>query len=190
MTIIKLHADDQNLTSVSELKLASGNQNSVEIHVDFSEEWNGYTKSAVFFTDRDGTVYEMLMVDDKCVVPSEVLSSHGVMYVGVRGVTPDAVKTTLLLRYRVAKGAPIGTGTAVEPTSDLYQQILERFNSAFLPEVDESHNGNFLSVVDGKWQVTDFSSMFVPITQADYDALVEAGTVEEGKYYMIVGDSA
>jgi hypothetical protein len=163
-----LFADDQNLTSVSELKLASGNRNSVEIHVGFSAEWNGYTKSAVFFTDRDSTVYEMLMEDDKCIVPSEVLSSHGVMYVGVRGVTPDAVKTTFLLRYRVAKGAPIGTGTAVEPTSDLCQQILKRFDSVFLPEVDESANGKFLCVVDGKWQVADsVSGEVIAQIQAD-----------------------
>lgn len=28
---------------------------------------------------------------------------------------------------------------------------------------------------------------FVPISAADYAALVEAGTVDESKYYMIVG---
>ena len=33
----------------------------------------------------------------------------------------------------------------------------------------------------------DVASMFVPITQAEYDALVEAGTVDKSKYYMIVG---
>lgn len=31
------------------------------------------------------------------------------------------------------------------------------------------------------------SSMFVPITQESYDALVSAGTVDPNKYYMIVG---
>lgn len=30
-------------------------------------------------------------------------------------------------------------------------------------------------------------SLFIPISQADYDALVAAGTVDESKYYMIVG---
>lgn len=30
---------------------------------------------------------------------------------------------------------------------------------------------------------------FIPMTQADYDALVTAGTADESKYYVIVGDS-
>lgn len=33
------------------------------------------------------------------------------------------------------------------------------------------------------------ASMFVPLTQAEYDALVEAGTVDSSKYYMIVEDN-
>ena len=36
---------------------------------------------------------------------------------------------------------------------------------------------------------TVISDLFVPCTQAEYDALVSAGTVDENKYYMIVGDS-
>lgn len=30
-------------------------------------------------------------------------------------------------------------------------------------------------------------SLFIPITQEEYDALVAAGTVDDSKYYMIVG---
>lgn len=32
-------------------------------------------------------------------------------------------------------------------------------------------------------------SLFVPLTQDEYDALVSSGTVDESKYYVIVGDS-
>ena len=260
MTIIKLLADDQNLSGIAETKLASGNRKSVEIQVDFSAEWDGYNKTAVFYTERDSTVYEVLLTDGKCLIPSEVLSFPTMMYVGIRGVTVDAVKTTFLVRFRVDKGAPVGTGTAVEPTSDLYQQLLARFDSKLLPDVDESSNGKVLSVVDGKWipvagfavdselnetsenpiqnkavtatfiqlaqaletmapqllpgvtetdegkflQVANgvwvavdalpqmtalINAMFVPMTQAEYDALVTAGTVDASKYYMIVGES-
>lgn len=34
------------------------------------------------------------------------------------------------------------------------------------------------------------NSLFVPISQEDYDLLVSNGTVDANKYYMIVGDSA
>jgi hypothetical protein len=30
---------------------------------------------------------------------------------------------------------------------------------------------------------------FIPISQEDYDLLVSSGTVDESKYYVIVGDS-
>lgn len=33
------------------------------------------------------------------------------------------------------------------------------------------------------------ASMFVPVTQEEYDALVASGTVDGSKYYLIVGDS-
>lgn len=35
---------------------------------------------------------------------------------------------------------------------------------------------------------TMFGENIVPLTQAEYDALVSAGTVDPNKYYMIVGD--
>lgn len=33
------------------------------------------------------------------------------------------------------------------------------------------------------------ASMFVPVTQKEYDALVASGTVDDSKYYLIVGGS-
>ena len=55
-----------------------------------------------------------------------------------------------------------------------------------LPDVTEDDNGMILTVVDGKW-VPKKAEFFVPITQEEYDALVESGDVDETKYYMIVG---
>lgn len=44
-----------------------------------------------------------------------------------------------------------------------------------------------IEMPDGTRLPDFFDSLFVPISQADYDALVAAGTVDESKYYMIVG---
>lgn len=42
-----------------------------------------------------------------------------------------------------------------------------------------------------KTRLPDYmNSLFVPISQADYDALVAAGKVDESKYYMIEGGNA
>lgn len=68
-----------------------------------------------------------------------------------------------------------------------------------LPAVTVADNGKFLQVANGVWVAVDavpqmtelikavIDDTFIPISKADYDALVEAGTVDESKYYMIVG---
>lgn len=41
----------------------------------------------------------------------------------------------------------------------------------------------------GAISLEDVGSLFEPVTQDEYDALVANGTVNENKYYLIVGDS-
>ena len=79
------------------------------------------------------------------------------------------------------------------------EQVFGELTSKLPPDVTEEDNGKFLQAVDGAWVAVDavrqvtaivnsrIDSMFVPLSQDEYDALVEAGTVEEGKYYLIVG---
>lgn len=61
-------------------------------------------------------------------------------------------------------------------------------NGGTFPMVDAEDvlmpDGSRLSNIDSY-----IGGMFVSLSQDEYDALVAAGTVEEGKYYMIVGDS-
>lgn len=145
MTKISLVATDQLLSVALQPKVASGDQNSVELHVDFDSEWDGYGKSAVFFTSDDDTVYEMVLTDGNCVIPHEVLANAGVLYIGVRGVNSDnnAVKTSSLVKYKIAEGAPAGDGTTVDPTADVYQQLLTAY------EVIGARLDNILNLEDG-----------------------------------------
>lgn len=130
MTTIGLSANDQLLTVTLNPKVASGNQNTVTLHVDFSEDWDGFAKSAVFFTSNDtNTIYEKVLTNGECVIPAEVMSKDGILYIGVRGVNSEEneVKTTSLVKYKVVEGSPSGTGTEVEPTPDVYQQLLTAY---------------------------------------------------------------
>lgn len=129
MTTICLYANDQLLSVALKQKIASGSQNSVVLHVDFDAKWDGYAKSAVFFTSDNETVYEMILTNGECTVPHEVLAESCVLYIGVRGVnsTNNAVKTSTLVKYKIAEGAPSGDGTTVVPTPDVYQQILTAY---------------------------------------------------------------
>lgn len=76
-------------------------------------------------------------------------------------------------------------GETVEEAFSQAVQLLEQvIVPMLLPAVSSSDNGKMLQVVNGKWVAAE---VFVPISQADYDALVAAGTVDESKYYVIVG---
>lgn len=129
MTIISLVATDQLLSIALQPKVASGDINSVKLHVDFDSIWDKYAKNAVFFTADDDTVYEILLNSGNCVVPPEVLVKPGILYIGIRGVNADnnAVKTSTLVKYKISEGAPSGNGTTVEPTADVYQQLLTAY---------------------------------------------------------------
>ncbi len=126
MTKIELIAKDQELTADEKPVVASGNQNTVVIEVDYSDEWEGYAKSAVFFTENNSTAYEVAMDDNSCIIPHEVLADVTKLYIGLRGVNGDEVKASSLVRWNIVKGAPVGEGTAVEATPTPYQQVLER----------------------------------------------------------------
>lgn len=108
MTTIYLVTADQLLQIGEKPKLASGDQNSVLLNVEFDAEWDGYGKRAVFFTEEDKTVYEIALTDNECIIPHEVLDEAGTLYIGVRGVSSAnaAVKTSTLVKYRIEKGAP------------------------------------------------------------------------------------
>ena len=141
MTTIGLSANDQLLAVTLNPKIASGNQNTVTLHVDFSEDWSRFGKSAVFFTSNDtNTIYEKVLTSGECIVPAEVMSKDGILYIGVRGVNSqnNEVKTTSLVKYKISEGSPSGTGTEVEPTPDVYQQLLTAYgmtDSAIAKEV-------------------------------------------------------
>lgn len=136
MTEIRLVACDQNLSIGMRPKLASGNKNTVDLSVAFSGHWNGYQKSAVFFSSWDKSVYEIILDAGKCVVPHEVLQFSGYVFIGVRGVDPDTqdVKTSDLVKIRIEKGAPSGDSATKEPTPDVYQQILAKLDKIKNPE--------------------------------------------------------
>ena len=130
MTTIGLSANDQLLAVTLNPKVASGNQNTVTLHVDFSDDWDEFAKSAVFFTSSDtNTIYEKVLTNGECIVPTEVMRKDGILYIGVRGVISqnNEVKTTSLVKYKITEGSPSGTGTEVEPTPDIYQQLLTAY---------------------------------------------------------------
>ena len=130
MTTIGLVANDQLLVVNLKPKISSGDQNTVKVHVDFSDDWDGFGKSAVFFTARDrDTVYEKVLTSGECTLPAEVMVESGTLYIGIRGVNSSRseVKTTTLIKYNISEGTPTSNATEVKPTPNIYQQLLTAY---------------------------------------------------------------
>ena len=144
MTTIYLSANDQDLVATIKPTVASGCQNSVALHVDFSSEWDGYAKSGVFFTAKDDTVFEAVMTQGECVIPSGVINESGILFIGIRGIDAEnnKVKTTSLVKYKIVDGSPEceDAPTRPEPEPDIYDQLLTAYgktDAAIQKEVSE-----------------------------------------------------
>ena len=122
-TVIKAKCLDQALQLVNVPKIASGGVNEIRLEFEFCPLWDGLAKTAVFH--RGSHAYRVLLAEDACVVPAEVLAEPGRLFFGVAGVGGDEVRTTELVMLPVEQGPNIdGAMDPVEPTPDVYQQIL------------------------------------------------------------------
>lgn len=121
MTTIELFAKNEVLELVKSPTVSSGDVNEVELYVEFSEEWLGFAKVAVFFNDELQEPFEQLLENGRCKVPSEVIKNHVPFYVGIRGAKDNSLKTTDIVKYTVIKGVP---AIIKQPNVDIYQQIL------------------------------------------------------------------
>lgn len=128
MTVIYATTNDLVLAATRLPRVSCNNQNSVKLHVDFDASWSEYAKSAVFYTSKDHTVYEVILsTNGECLVPAEVLVEEGTLYIGVRGVKTASreVKSSTLVKYKVLPGTP--SMVIGDPTPSLYQQLLEAY---------------------------------------------------------------
>ena len=115
-----LYANKTQLTVRAREPLTSGSVNAYEARFEFSPDWEGLTKTAVFKAGNE--VRSVLLgADGQCTIPWEVLSSHGRQLTagvcGTRGT--DMVLPTVYANLgTILEGAAPGEN-ARPPTLDL-----------------------------------------------------------------------
>lgn len=135
MTELKLHTYGEKLIVSEKVTIASGDINSAAIAVEFDECWDNYpARTAIFKNDKVTGNIEVLMVDNRCTIPAEVLQKNGTLKISIRAASLDgaALKTSTKVRYTIAEGASPGT-TTLTPTMDLYQQYLAAMHEKLDP---------------------------------------------------------
>ena len=134
MTTLPVTLGDQTLIAMEKVKIASGDIESVFLKVEFDENWAEFTaRSASFYTSHDATAQEIMLIDNQCTIPADLLAQPGTLYIGIVGATTDgsAVKTSSVTGFRIVQGANHAY-TTIKPKMDMYQQ--------FLAAVKEEHS--------------------------------------------------
>ncbi len=125
MTTIYARAQDQVLTATILPKLACNNRKSVKLHVDFDAKWAEYAKSALFYTDKDPTVYPEVLSSGECTIPHEVLAEAGRLFITIQGINSSTgqLKSTTPISYKILPGTP--SLVVSDPSPSVYQKLLE-----------------------------------------------------------------
>lgn len=123
-TTITARVIDQTLQLTNVPKIASGGEYSVRLEAIFNESWDGYGKTAVFYLkEKANQVYHVVMADDVCIVPREVLAVPGHLCLSIRGVSGNTVRPTETVTLSIVQG-PVNGLTTFEPLPDVYKQVL------------------------------------------------------------------
>lgn len=124
--MILLSANKNFLLCTSRELLTSGSVNVNEVQFQFSPDWDGLNRTAVFQVGDDATSI-ILDSDNKCFIPWEALQTpKRTLYVGVYGtnVNGDIVLPTIWASLGEIKCGTTHGEEPEPPTPDLYDQIL------------------------------------------------------------------
>lgn len=128
MSIIRLTVDGQRLIQQESPVIASQGILEDSVVFDFSSEWDGYGKVALFWREEDEEredIYQVIVDENNAaVVPWEVTQADGTICITVFGTKDNSVLTAEILHYKIVEGLFTEGSGSEPPTPDIYQQIL------------------------------------------------------------------
>lgn len=125
--MIELYAAWNELTVKNRERMTSGSVQVNKIHVDFSPDWDGLDKVAIF---REGVTRvgpaQALDENGECYIPWEAMTKHDVtLWVGISGTdtgSPPRLNTVYAPLGVIQEGASLDA--SVDPTPTVYEQLL------------------------------------------------------------------
>lgn len=132
---------------------------SVGVHtlsVEFDEAWNGYEKIGVFYVDINDP-YFAIMEENKCIIPHEVMVKRSKLNIGIMGRLGEKVFTSQIVRVDVGQGALTSDLQPSDPTPDLWQQLLQRYDQ-IIATVNQSYQDQEQFVQDTTADLNEFKT--------------------------------
>lgn len=164
--------------------LVENSQGVYECSFVFDSAWDNYSKTAVFQLGYE-TPIDVVLTDDVCIIPWEVLQHDGNLKIGVVGTYEDEVYPTLWARTKIYDGTYTGV-TGTEPTPSVYAQILDAYNEmheSVIGKADASDLEALEDVVNTKADESDLSALTETVNQIQnelvgVDTLLGSGVIE------------
>ena len=201
MTTITLRTNDQALSVVLKPLIASGDYNLVKVQVEFDSAWDRYTVRSAVFRTLNGAETEVLLTDDECIIPHEVLAEPGTLFIALRGITysGNVIKTTAEVKYKIVQGAKdIASTTA--PSHDMYAQYMAAIAAGIAPHLEAVNEkvdgriaeldalaGSFIRMKTGSYTGTGTWGAENPtVLEADFNirmAIVYEAAYDAGGHY-------
>lgn len=128
MAALEVNCKNQTLEWAQDpTEMYSGNIKIDSVTFNFCELWDGYTKTAIFYQDKNKVINVLLDETNACMIPPEVTERKGHVYIGVFGVKGECRRTTAVTSFYLKEGS-FAYGQPSEPTPDIYQQIIAKQN--------------------------------------------------------------
>ena len=124
---LKFTLQGQRLIRTDKLRPVADSKNFLGAEFEFSHQWSGCEKTAIF-KSSDGDAFSVLLNEDKCAVPYEV--SGGEFYVSVFGIKDEMRITSDEISVFVEVSGYTEGETPQEPTQTVYEQILNRISES------------------------------------------------------------
>ena len=168
---MNIQVNAHTITITQDENINAGEYNVTPCTFEFSDEYEGLTKQAVFSTCTD--TYKVPILNNQCIIPSEVLETNGSVLLGVYGYETNDEE--LELRYSPkAQYFVVSNGSYKEgndpdlPKPSEWEQVLELINQA----ITETNNLNIAVEKEGS---------ITTITLTKKDGTTQTVQVEDGK---------
>ena len=154
---ILLNVSETKLTLTSPVTLVSTQVNYDTCEFSFGAEWDGYTKTAVFYSNVNKEPIAMLLSDSNaCDIPWESMETAGILYIGVFGIKDNTEIPTNFIILRLEKGSA-GNNTPPPPSLDIYAQIINKVSELKLDVATGTDLHDILQSTIDDGNITDAS---------------------------------
>ena len=145
--MIFIQINKANLHVLATEILTAGMSNAVECSFDWSPEWDDLSRIAVFTNDE--TTIDVVLENDSCNVPPEVLNTEGkLVKIGIYGTDGgDVILPTIWGCIGVVYPAADPSGDeSVDPTLPVWQQILGQIGD--LDDLTTARKNNLVAAIN------------------------------------------